>query len=115
VNDQDARKRTRGAGWSDEVPSAAAVTVRRVELDILLLNSGILRSYDLCLAEFRAQLIQQHRGGDPAHGEHGGPVQKGPATDVAVDIGVEQNQEFLVEIVWVLRVMGRSWRKRRIG
>ena len=54
---------------------------------------------DLRLEELRAELIEQHRGGDAADRVLGGLVEKAAAVDRAVHVGVEQNQQFLVEVM----------------
>ena len=50
-------------------------------------------------SELRAELIEQHRGGHAADRVLGGLVEEAAAVERAVHVGVEQNEQFLVEIV----------------
>ena len=75
---------------------------------MLGLDPPIVRPHDLRLGELRAELVEQHRGGHAADGELRGLVEKAAAVEPAVDVGVEQDQQFLVEIVGGLAIHGAS-------
>jgi hypothetical protein len=63
-------------------------------------------------------LVEQHRGGDAADRELGGAIEKSAAVDPPVNIGVEQDEQFLVEVVRGLALhrslSGRWGRVRRL-
>ena len=96
---------TSGLGGLGQVTAHLAVALRRVEFDVLHLDARVLGLDDLRLDELRAELVEQHRGGDAADGILGGLVQEAAAVERAVDVGVEQDEQFLVEIVSSLGAM----------
>ena len=53
---------------------------------------------DLRLEKLRTELIEQHRGGHAADGVLRRLIEEPTAVDRAVHVGVEKNQQFLIEI-----------------
>ena len=108
MNDQDGRQLARGLGRLREVAAHLAVALRRVVLDVLHLDARVFRLDDLRLEELRAELIEQHRRGHPPDRVLGGLVEKAAAVDRAVHVGVEQDEQLLVEIMSGLAFHHRS-------
>jgi hypothetical protein len=54
---------------------------------------------DLRLDELRAQLIEQHGRGHAANGVPRGLVQEAAPVQGAVHVGVEQTEQFLIEVM----------------
>ena len=60
---------------------------------------GVLGLDDLRLEELRTELIEQHHGGHAANGVLRGFIQKPAPIERAVDVRVEQNEQFLIEVM----------------
>ena len=102
MDDEHARRLGRGAGWPREIATHGAVAVRRRILDVLLLDARIFRLDLLCGEELRAELLEQHHGCDTADGVLRRAVEKRTAVDSAVDVGIEQDEQVLIEVVGCL-------------
>jgi hypothetical protein len=87
--------RLRGSG---HVSACLAVSLRGIELDRFGPNARII-GLDYGSQKVGAELIEQHRCGHAADGEFSGLVEKGPAVDRSVHVGVEEAQNFLIEFV----------------
>jgi hypothetical protein len=74
-----------------------------LRLDPRVLGLDHLRRHEL-----RAELIEQHRGGHPAHRVLGGLIEKAAPVERAMHVGVEQNEQVLVEVVSGLAFHRRS-------
>ena len=72
------------------------------------LDPPIVRTHDLRLGEPRAELLQQHGRGDAANRELRGLVEKAAAVERSVHVGIEEDEQFLVEIVGGLTNHGAS-------
>jgi hypothetical protein len=99
VNDEDGRELARGLGRLRQVAAHLAVPLRGVVFDVTHLDARVFRLDDLGLEEFRAELIEQHRGSHAADGVFGGLIEKTAPIERPVDVGVEQREHFLVEIM----------------
>ena len=89
----------RGLRRLRQVPLHLAVALRRVVFERLHLQARVVGLDHLRFEKLRAELIEQHRGGDAADRILGRLVEKAPAIERAVHVGVEQRQQFLVEIM----------------
>ena len=99
VDDEDGGQLALGLGRLRQVPAHLAVAGRRVVFHVLRLEARVLRLDDLRLRELRAELVEEHDRGHAADGKLGGLVEEAAPVQRAVDVGVEQNEQFLVEIV----------------
>ena len=72
------------------------------------LDAPVVGLDDLRFGELRAELLEQHGGRDAADRVLGGLVEEPAAVERAVNVGVEENQQFLVEIVGGLPFHGLS-------
>ncbi len=91
--------RRRRVGGTREVPAHRPRPVRRGILQIFLHDARVVGRDLLRLGELGAQLVEQHGRRDAADGELLGPVEEGAAIDPPVDVGVEEDEQFLVEVV----------------
>src|SRR5688500_9249459 len=99
MDDENSWKLASRFRGTHEVPAHFAVAFWRIVLDMLGNDSFIVRAHHLRFEEFRAQLLEQHRGSDTADRKLRGLVEKSSPVDPAVDIGIEQNEQFLIEIM----------------
>jgi hypothetical protein len=99
VDDEDAGQPACRVRRPDEVAEHGAATLSRLILQALGVNPGIGRRDLLRLGELRAQHVEQHAGRDAAHGELAGAVEKPAPVHVPVHVGVEEDQEFRIEVV----------------
>ena len=111
--DEHARQLAAGLGRTHEV---AAASCRSPLGDAYSTCSAVIRAssgaHDLRFGELRTELVEQHRRGHAADRELRGLVEEAPAVECAVHVGVEENQQFLIEIVGglALHVVTSRWR-----
>ena len=99
VDDEDRRQLARGLCRLRQVTAHLSVTLRRLVFDALHLDARIFGLDGLRFEKLRAELIEQNRSGDAADGVLGRFIEKPAAIDRAVNVGVEENEQFLVEIM----------------
>ena len=110
--DEHSRQLPRGLGRPDEVAAHCARPRRRGVLDVLGREPRVVLRNLLGLGEPGAQGVEQHGGGDAAHGELGRALEEAATVEGAVDVGVEQDQQLGVEVLGSLQVHPRSIHRR---
>src|SRR5207247_7492441 len=79
-------------------------TLRRWILEVYALQSPVVLGYLLGFRELGIQGVQQRRRGQSADGKPGGAIEEAATVDPAMNVLVEEVQEFLVEITRLLAV-----------
>ena len=98
VDHQHAGQLARCASRFGHIGLQAAVARRRRHVDHLGGETWVVFGDDLCGGKVGAERGQQAGRRHATHGELGGAVEKTPPVQVAVHIGVKQDEQFLVEI-----------------
>ena len=114
VDDQHRRQLAGGIRGTREIAARLAGPLRRIELEVFGLQPLVVLRHDLRLGEPGVQGIEQHGGGHAADRELRGAIEKAAAVDVAVHVGVEQDQQVLVEVFCGLAFHLRSSKARKI-
>jgi hypothetical protein len=89
VDHEHCRQLPRSLGGPDEIAPHAARPRRRGVLYVLGLKPRVVLRNLLGLREAGVQGVEQHHGGETAHGVLGRPVEEAAAIEGAVDVGVE--------------------------
>ena len=82
----------------DQVPACLPVAVRRRELELLRLETRIVRWHLLGLGEPRGERLEKAGGGQAAHRELGGALQEAAPVDHVVNVLVEELQHLRREV-----------------
>ena len=112
VDDEHFRQLPRGLGGPDEVAPHGARTRRRGVLDELGRETRVVLRNLLGLGEAGVQGVEQHGGGDAAHGELGRALDEAATIEGAVDVRVEQDQQLGLKVLGSLRIHPSSIQRR---
>src|SRR5438034_2172929 len=104
VHDENARQLAFRGDRTHQVSTRLFRSLRRWILEVFALQTPVVLGYLLGLRELGIQRVQQRRRGQSADGKPCGAIEEAATVDRAMNVLIEEVQEFLVEITRLLAV-----------